>query len=80
VPAQDWPCLPNHRPGPAAQAPAGDPEAHRAPCGRAKLLVLRMKPRARKQVAKRKRLLVREKVRAGKVTATVTKIRRLIRR
>lgn len=48
--------------------------------GKSKLLVLRVKPKARKQVAKRKRLLVRQKVRAGKVTATVTKIRRLIRR
>lgn len=48
--------------------------------GKAKLLVLRVKPKARKQVAKRKRLLVRQKVRAGKVTATVVKSRRLIRR
>ena len=48
--------------------------------GKSKLLVLRVKPRARNQVAKRKRLLVRQKVRAGKVTATVTKSRRLIRR
>lgn len=48
--------------------------------GKSKLLVLRVKPKARKQVAKRKRLLVREKVRAGKVTATVIKSRRLIRR
>jgi hypothetical protein len=48
--------------------------------GKSKLLVLRVKPRARRQVAKRRRLLVRQKVRAGKVTATVTKSRRLIRR
>jgi hypothetical protein len=48
--------------------------------GKSKLLVLRVKPKARKQIAKRKRLLVRQKVRAGKVTATVTKSRRLIRR
>jgi hypothetical protein len=48
--------------------------------GKSKLLVLRVKPKARKQVAKRKRLLVRQKVRAGKATATVTKSRRLIRR
>lgn len=47
--------------------------------GKSKLLVLRVKPKARKQVAKRKRLLVRQKVRAGKVTATLTKSRRLIR-
>lgn len=48
--------------------------------GKAKLVVLKVKPRARGKVAKRKRLLVRQKVRAGKVTATVTKSRRLIRR
>jgi hypothetical protein len=48
--------------------------------GKSKLLVLRVKPKARKQVAKRKRLLVRQKVRAGKVTATVIKSRRLVRR
>ncbi|HEX4463325.1 MAG TPA: hypothetical protein VH042_01645 [Solirubrobacterales bacterium] len=48
--------------------------------GKSKLLALRVKPKARKQVMKRKRLLVRQKVRAGKVTATVTKSRRLIRR
>lgn len=48
--------------------------------GKSKLLVLRVKPKARKQVAKRKRLLVRQKVRAGKATATIVKSRRLIRR
>lgn len=48
--------------------------------GKSKLLALRVKPKARTQVAKRKRLLVRQKVRAGKVIATVTKSRRLIRR
>jgi hypothetical protein len=48
--------------------------------GKSRLIVLRVKPKARKKVAKRKRLLVRQKVRAGKVTATVTKSRRLIRR
>jgi hypothetical protein len=48
--------------------------------GKSRLLSLKVKPKARKQVAKRKRLLVREKVRAGKVSATVTKSRRLIRR
>ncbi len=48
--------------------------------GKSKLVVLRVKPKARDQVAKRKRLLVRQKVRAGKVTATVVKNRRLIRR
>ena len=48
--------------------------------GESKLVVLRVKPKARERVAKRKRLLVRQKVRAGKVTATVTKSRRPIRR
>lgn len=48
--------------------------------GKSRLVVLTVKPTARKQVAKRKRLLVRQKVRAGKVTATVVKSRRLIRR
>jgi hypothetical protein len=48
--------------------------------GKSKLVVLRVKPKAQKQVAKRKRLLVRQKVRAGKVTATIVKSRRLIRR
>ena len=48
--------------------------------GKSKLVVLRVKPKARKQVAKRKRLLVRQKVHAGKLTATVVKSRWLIRR
>jgi hypothetical protein len=48
--------------------------------GKSRLVMLRVKPKARKQVVKRKRLLVRQKVRAGKVTATVVKSRRLIRR
>jgi len=48
--------------------------------GKSRLIALRVKPKARKQVTKRKRLLVRQKVRAGKVTATIYKSRRLIRR
>ena len=48
--------------------------------GKSRLIALRVKPKARKQVAKRKRLLVRQKVRAGKVTATVLQSYRLIRR
>jgi hypothetical protein len=48
--------------------------------GRAKLVTLRVKPKARVKVAKRKRLLVRQRVRAGRVTATVVKSRKLIRR
>ncbi|HWM53816.1 MAG TPA: hypothetical protein VNO20_00260 [Solirubrobacterales bacterium] len=48
--------------------------------GKAKLVVLRVKPKARTKVAKRKRLLVRQKVRAGKTVAIVFKSRKLIRR
>lgn len=48
--------------------------------GKSKLLALRVKPKTRKQVMKRKRLLVRQKVRAGKATATILESRRLIRR
>ncbi len=48
--------------------------------GKAKLVVLRVKPSARKKVSARKRLLVRQKVHAGKTTATVYKSRKLIRR
>jgi hypothetical protein len=48
--------------------------------GKSRLIALRVKPNARKQLAKRKRLLVRQKVRAGKVTATVYKTRKLVRR
>lgn len=48
--------------------------------GKSRLLALRVKPKARGKVAKRKRLLFRQKVHAGKVTATVFKTRRLVRR
>jgi hypothetical protein len=48
--------------------------------GKSLLVALRVKPKARRQVAKRKRLLVRQKVRAGKATATVFKTSLLIRR
>jgi hypothetical protein len=48
--------------------------------GRTKLVTLRVKPGARAQVAGRRRLLVRQRVRAGEVTATIVKSRRLIRR
>ena len=48
--------------------------------GKSRLIALRVKPAARKKVAKRKRLLVKQKVRAGKVSATVFKTRRLVRR
>jgi hypothetical protein len=48
--------------------------------GKTKLVVLRVKPAARKKVSARKRLLVRQKVHAGKTIATVYKSRKLIRR
>lgn len=48
--------------------------------GRSRLIALRVKPKARGQVAKRKRLLFRQRVRAGKAAATVYEKRRLIRR
>jgi hypothetical protein len=48
--------------------------------GKSRLIALRVKPKALSQVAKRKRLLFRQKVRAGKTTATIYKKRRLIRR
>jgi len=47
--------------------------------GKAKRVVLRVKPKAQPKVAKRKRMLVREKVRAGGAKATVYKQRKLIR-
>ena len=48
--------------------------------GKSRLVALQVKPKARKQVAKSKRLLVRQKVSAGKATATVFKTRLLVRR
>jgi hypothetical protein len=48
--------------------------------GKSRLVALQVKPKARGQVAKRKRLLVRQKVSAGKVTATLFKTRLLVRR
>lgn len=48
--------------------------------GRRKLVTLRVKPKARSKVARRKRLLVRQKVRVGKRSATLVKSRKLIRR
>jgi hypothetical protein len=60
--------------------PATSKRTVRLRSGKSRLLALRVKPKARRQVAKRKRLLVRQKVHAGKVTATVVKGRRLVRR
>jgi hypothetical protein len=48
--------------------------------GKAKTLVLKVKPKARKKVAKSNRLLFRETVRAGSAKATVYKRLKLIRR
>ena len=48
--------------------------------GKGKRIALRVKPKARPKLVKRKRLLVREKVSAGPARATVYKQRKLIRR
>jgi hypothetical protein len=48
--------------------------------GKGRRVVLRVKAKARAKVAKRKRLLVRERVRAGGAKATVYKSRKLIRK
>jgi hypothetical protein len=48
--------------------------------GKGKQIALRVMPSAMAQVAKRKKLLVSEKVRAGKLSATAYKSRKLIRR
>jgi hypothetical protein len=48
--------------------------------GKSRVIPLRVRPKARRQVAKRRRLLFRQKVRAGATTATIYKKRRLIRR
>jgi hypothetical protein len=48
--------------------------------GKGKRVALRVKPAVRHKLVKRKRLLVREKVRAGGARATVYKQRKLIRR
>ena len=48
--------------------------------GKKRQVVLKVKPKFQAKVAKRKRLLVSEKVRAGKTSATAYKVRKLIRR
>lgn len=48
--------------------------------GRTKLLALRVKPRFRDEVARRKRLLIVQEVRVGKVSTTFARTRVLIRR
>lgn len=47
--------------------------------GKRKLVALRVKPRFRERLAKRKRLLVRQKVKVGKTAATLLRSRKLIR-
>lgn len=60
--------------------PATAKRTVRVPKGKTRKLFLKVKPKFRRKVAKRKRLLVKEKVKAGKATATVYKSRKLIRR
>jgi hypothetical protein len=60
--------------------PATTKSTVRLRSGRSRLVALRVKPSALGRVAKRKQLLFRQKVRAGKTTATLYKQRRLIRR
>ena len=48
--------------------------------GRSRVVALRVKPRFRERIAKRKRLLVVQKVRVGDVSATYARSRALIRR
>lgn len=51
----------------------------KVPKGKGKRIALRVKPKARGKVSRRKRLLFREKVRAGAAQVTVYKQRKLIR-
>jgi hypothetical protein len=50
------------------------------PMGKAKQLVLKVKPKAREKVARKSRLLFKQKVKAGDATATLFKPLKLIRR
>lgn len=59
--------------------PATSRRTVRLRSGKGRLIALRVKPKARKRLATRKRLLVRQRVRAGKVATTLYKSRRLIR-
>jgi hypothetical protein len=60
--------------------PATTKRTVKVPKGKSKRIALRVKPKARGKVTKRKRLLFREKVHAGKAKATVYRQRKLIRR
>jgi hypothetical protein len=59
--------------------PATTKRTVKVPKGKSKRIALRVKPKARGKVTKRKRLLFREKVHAGKAQATVYRQRKLIR-
>jgi hypothetical protein len=48
--------------------------------GRSRRVGLRVKPKARAKVAKRKRLLVSERVKVGGTSVTAYRVRKLIRR
>lgn len=60
--------------------PATTKRTVKVPKGKSKRVALRVKPKARGTVTKRKRLLFRERVHAGKAQATVYRQRKLIRR
>ena len=60
--------------------PATSKRTIRLRSGKTKRIMLFVKPKARSKVSQRKRLLVKQRVRAGKATATVFKSRKLIRR
>jgi hypothetical protein len=60
--------------------PATTRRTVKVPKGRSKQIVLRVKPKAKGKLAKRKRLLLRESVKAGKAHATLYRSRALIRR
>ncbi len=59
--------------------PATAKRTVKVPKGKSKRIALRVKPKARGKVTKRKRLLFREKVHAGKAQATLYRQRKLIR-
>lgn len=63
----------------AKRKPATAKRTVKLAAGKHKRITLRVRPRLRDKVAKRKRLLIREKVRAGTARATVYRQRRLIR-
>jgi len=58
--------------------PATTKRTVKVPKGKSKRIALRVKPQVRGKVTKRKRLLFREKVHAGKAQATVYRQRKLI--